>query len=93
MTAFGHEHLRAGFHYYLRLKLVGRRGVRLPLSECSDMEDGLDFRLLNLLAEVIACCEVPPEAGPGHPRSETVRVLAKISLKSPFGEAKIGTAK
>jgi transposase len=42
------------------------------------VEDGLDFRLLNLLAEVIACCEVPPQAGPGHPRSETVRVLATL---------------
>jgi transposase len=42
------------------------------------MEDGLDFRLLNLLAEVIACCEPVPEGGPGHPRSETVRVLATL---------------
>ena len=42
------------------------------------MEDRLDFKLLNLLAEVIACCEVPPEGGPGHPRSATVRVLATL---------------
>src|SRR6185312_12260355 len=34
--------------------------------------------LLNLLAEVIACCEPPPEGGPGHPRSETVRVLVTL---------------
>jgi len=42
------------------------------------MEDGLDFKLLNLLAEVIACCEPAPAGGPGHPRSETVRVLATL---------------
>jgi hypothetical protein len=42
------------------------------------MEDGLDFKLLNLLAKVIACCEVPPQDGPGHPRSETVRVLVTL---------------
>jgi transposase len=42
------------------------------------VEDGLDFKLLNLLAEVITCCEVRPEGGPGHPRSETVRVLATL---------------
>ena len=42
------------------------------------MENGLDFKLLNLLAEIIACCELPPEGGPGHPRSATVHVLATL---------------
>ncbi len=38
----------------------------------------MDFKLLNLLAEVIACCELPLHGGPGHPRSATVRVLATL---------------
>ena len=38
----------------------------------------MDFKLLNLLAEVIACCDPPPAGGPGHPRSATVRVLATL---------------
>jgi len=42
------------------------------------VENGLDFKLLNLLAEIIACCELPPEGGPGHPRSATVHVLATL---------------
>lgn len=42
------------------------------------MENGLDPKLLNLLAQVIACCELPPQSGPGHPRSATVRVLATL---------------
>ena len=39
---------------------------------------GLDFRMLNLIATVVAYCEGPREAGPGHPPAETVRVLATL---------------
>jgi transposase len=38
----------------------------------------LDFRMLDLIATVIACCERPRVAGPGHPSAETVRVLATL---------------
>jgi transposase len=38
----------------------------------------LDFRLLDLIAELIAACEPPPKAGPGHPRSALVRVIATL---------------
>ena len=38
----------------------------------------MDFRLLDLIAQVIACCEPPPAVGPGHPRSATVRVVATL---------------
>jgi hypothetical protein len=37
-----------------------------------------NFKLLNLLAELIACCEVPPKDGQGHPRTATVCVLATL---------------
>src|SRR3954452_9433298 len=38
----------------------------------------LDFRLLDLIAELIVACEPPPKGGPGHPRSEIVRVVATL---------------
>jgi transposase len=38
----------------------------------------LDFRLLDLIARVIECCEPPPTDGPGHPRSATVCVVATL---------------
>ena len=38
----------------------------------------MDYRLLDLIATVIACCEPCPVNGPGHPRSATVRVLATL---------------
>jgi transposase len=38
----------------------------------------LDFRLLDLISQVIACCEPPPAVGPGHPRSATLRVVATL---------------
>ncbi len=38
----------------------------------------MDFRLLNLIAEVIECCEAPHPHGPGHPFSATVRVVATL---------------
>ena len=34
--------------------------------------------MLDLIATVICCCERPREAGPGHPPTETVRVLATL---------------
>jgi hypothetical protein len=38
----------------------------------------LDFRFLNLIAELVVACEPPPRDGPGHPRSAIVRVLATL---------------
>src|SRR5690349_24070205 len=38
----------------------------------------LDFRLLDLIADLIVACEPPPKGGPGHPRSAIVRVLATL---------------
>jgi transposase len=38
----------------------------------------MDFRMLDLIATVMTCCEEPRAAGPGHPRAETVRVLATL---------------
>jgi transposase len=38
----------------------------------------LDFRMLNVIATVVACCEGPREPAPGHPPAETVRVLATL---------------
>ncbi len=34
--------------------------------------------MLDLIATVIECCGQPRERGPGHPRAETVRVLATL---------------
>src|SRR4051794_16810403 len=39
----------------------------------------LDFKLLDLIADLIVACEPPPpKSGPGHPRSEIVRVVAPL---------------
>ena len=38
----------------------------------------LNAKLLDLIATVIGCCEDPREIGPGHPSTETVRVLATL---------------
>ena len=38
----------------------------------------MDLRLLDLIAKLIVACEPPPKAGPGHPRSELVRVVATL---------------
>src|SRR3954468_13892802 len=38
----------------------------------------LDFRLLDLIADLIVVCEPPPKGGPGHPRSAIVRVVATL---------------
>ena len=38
----------------------------------------MDFRVLDLIATVVARCEGPREAKPGHPPAETVRVLATL---------------
>ncbi len=40
---------------------------------------------LELIAEIIACCEPPPPKGSGHPRSATVRVLATVPQFLPDG--------
>jgi transposase len=38
----------------------------------------LDFRLLHLIATVIDACDHPPSHGPGHPPTETIRVVATL---------------
>jgi transposase len=38
----------------------------------------LDTKILDLIATVIGCCEAPRETAPGHPPTETVRVLATL---------------
>src|ERR671918_2147416 len=38
----------------------------------------LDFRLLHLFATVIDACDRPPERGPGHPPTETIRVVTTL---------------
>ena len=38
----------------------------------------MDFRILALIATVVECCEGRREPGPGHPPTETVRVLATL---------------
>jgi transposase len=38
----------------------------------------LDFRLLHLIATVIDACDRPPDRGPGHPPTETIRVVAAL---------------
>ena len=42
------------------------------------MRTALDTRILDLIATVIECCEQPGEPAPGHPVTETVRVLATL---------------
>ena len=38
----------------------------------------MGFRLLNLIATVIECCEGLRTPGPGHPPAATVRVVATL---------------
>src|SRR5215210_3110474 len=38
----------------------------------------MDIRLLRLIATVIEVCDPPPAGAPGHPPTETVRVLATL---------------
>ena len=38
----------------------------------------MDFRLLHLIATVIDACDRPPDRGPGHPPTETIRVVATL---------------
>ena len=38
----------------------------------------MNFRLLHLLATVIGACDRPPGRGPGHPPTETIRVVATL---------------
>ena len=36
----------------------------------------MDFRLCHLIATVIDACDQQPSRGPGHPPTETIRVVA-----------------
>lgn len=38
----------------------------------------MDVRLLHLIATVIDACDRPPGRGPGHPPTETIRVVATL---------------
>src|SRR4051794_41266652 len=38
----------------------------------------LDFRLLHLVATVIDACDRPADRGPGHPPTETIRVVTTL---------------
>jgi hypothetical protein len=38
----------------------------------------LDFKILELIAQLVLACEPPQDGGPSHPRSVTVRVLATL---------------
>lgn len=38
----------------------------------------MDYRLLDLISDVIVACDLPRLGGPGHPRSATVRVVATL---------------
>jgi transposase len=38
----------------------------------------LDFRLLHLIATVVDACDRQPGRGPGHPPTETIRVVAAL---------------
>jgi cytochrome b len=38
----------------------------------------LDFRLLHLIATVIDACDQQPARKPGHPPTETIRVVATL---------------
>ena len=50
----------------------------LPTSQGRISKNMLDFRFLDLIAELIVACEPPPKGGPGHPRSDLVRVVATL---------------
>ena len=49
----------------------------MPISSFSEW-GRLDFRVLDLIATVIRCCEGQRDAAPGHPFAATVRVLATL---------------
>jgi hypothetical protein len=38
----------------------------------------LDFRLFHLIATLVDACDRQPSHGPGHPPSETIRVVATL---------------
>ena len=38
----------------------------------------MDIRLFHLIATVIDACDQQPSPGPGHPPSETIRVVAAL---------------
>ena len=49
----------------------------MPISSFSEW-GRLDFRMLDLIATVVGCCEGQRDVGPGHPPAATVRVLATL---------------
>src|SRR5205085_9774682 len=72
------DDLRRGFHYYLWLYCFAGNGAFASHIWGWRWENMLDFGVLDLIAELIVACEPPPKHGPGHPRSEIVRVVATL---------------
>ena len=50
----------------------------MPISGVCGDATALDARILDPIATVIECCEPPPGPAPGHPPTQTVRVLATL---------------
>ena len=38
----------------------------------------MDIRLFHLIATIIDACDQQPSPGPGHPPTETIRVVAAL---------------
>ena len=71
--------LRRSFHNYPELSWPGFwRAVPMPISGVCGDGTALDTRILDLIATAIECCEPSPEPAPGHPPTQTVRVLATL---------------
>ena len=50
----------------------------VPISGVCGDEDSVDTRMLDVIATVIECCEPARAPAPGHPPTQTVRVLATL---------------
>jgi len=71
--------LRRSFHNYPELSWPGFwQAVPMPLSGVCGDGTALDARILDLIATAIECCEPSPKPAPGHPPTQTVRVLATL---------------
>ena len=52
--------------------------VRIPICCCLTRGAALNKSILELIARVISWFEPPQDGGPGHPPTETVRVLSTL---------------
>ena len=55
-----------------------KRRSRFPYLKVRMGENMVDFRLLDLIADLIVVCEPPLKRGRGHPRSAIVHVIATL---------------